>query len=45
MTTLHSLKIPFKGAWLADTSDVEQYLESMRETLLTEIRNGKRIQV
>jgi len=45
VTTLHSLKVPFKGAWLADTSDVEQYLESMRETLLTEIRNGKRIQV
>jgi len=40
-----SIKIPFNKAWLADESDVDRYLESMREALLTEIRNGKRIQI
>ena len=40
-----SIKIPFNKAWLADESDVERYLESMREALLAEIRNGKRIQI
>ncbi len=37
--------IPFSGAWLADESDVDRYLESMREALLEEIRKGKRIQI
>ena len=35
----------FNKAWLADESDVDRYLESMREALLAEIRNGKRIQI
>ena len=30
---------------LADETDVERYLESMREALLDEIRKGKRIQI
>jgi len=35
----------FDKAWLADETDVERYLESMREALLDEIRKGKRIQI
>ena len=40
-----AIKIPFDKAWLADEPDVDRYLESMRETLLAEIRKGKRIQI
>ncbi|MDQ0291496.1 hypothetical protein J3R75_003603 [Oligosphaera ethanolica] len=40
-----SLKVSFDKAWLADETDVERYLESMREALLDEIRKGKRIQI
>jgi hypothetical protein len=40
-----SVRVSFNKAWLADESDVDRYLESMREALLAEIRNGKRIQI
>jgi len=40
-----SIKVVFNKAWLADESDVDSYLASMREALLTEIRGGKRIQI
>lgn len=40
-----SVRISFNKAWLADESDVDLYLNSMREALLAEIRNGKRIQI
>lgn len=40
-----SIKVSFKKAWLADESDVDSYLASMREALLSEIRSGKRIQI
>ena len=40
-----SVRVSFNKAWLADESDVERYLDSMREALLAEIRNGKRIQI
>ncbi len=40
-----SVKVSFDKAWLADETDVERYLESMREALLDEIRKGKRIQI
>ena len=40
-----SVKVFFDKAWLADETDVERYLESMREALLDEIRKGKRIQI
>jgi len=39
------VRVSFNKAWLADESDVDRYLESMRVALLTEIRNGKRIQI
>lgn len=40
-----SVRISFEKAWLADESDVDHYLEAMREALMEEIRNGKRIQI
>jgi hypothetical protein len=40
-----TVRIFFDKAWLADETDVERYLESMREALLEEIRKGKRIQI
>ena len=40
-----SVKVPFDKPWLADETDVERYLESMREALLGEIRKGKRVQI
>jgi hypothetical protein len=40
-----SVKVSFDKAWLADETDVERYLESMRDALLDEIRKGKRIQI
>ena len=39
------VKVSFEKAWLADENDVNRYLESMRESLLKEIRKGKRIQI
>lgn len=39
------INVAFDKAWLADETDVERYLESMRKALLEEIRKGKRIQI
>ena len=43
--TSRSVKVSFDKAWLADETDVERYLESMRKALMEEIRRGKRIQI
>jgi hypothetical protein len=40
-----SVQISFGKAWLANESDVERYLDAMREALLKEIHAGKRIQI
>ena len=40
-----AVQIPFDQPWLTDESDLDRYLESMREALLTEINKGKRIQI
>jgi len=40
-----SIRVPFDKAWLADERDVDSYLKTVRETLLEEIRQGKRIQI
>ncbi|NCO65434.1 MAG: BREX system P-loop protein BrxC [Candidatus Aquicultor secundus] len=40
-----SIKVPFGKAWLADESDVDDYLKSLRDALLKEIKAGKRIQI
>lgn len=45
LVTIHSLKVPFSAAWLADETDVDRYLESMRNALMEVIRKGKRIQI
>ncbi|MBE0507005.1 MAG: BREX system P-loop protein BrxC [Marinospirillum sp.] len=39
------IRVSYDKAWLTDETDVERYLESMREALLEEIRKGKRIQI
>lgn len=39
------VKVSFEKAWLADETDVNRYLESLRQALLEEIRKGKRIQI
>lgn len=43
--TSRSVRVSFDKPWLADESDVERYLESMRKALLVEIKKGKRIQI
>jgi hypothetical protein len=40
-----SIRVSFDKAWLADESDVERYLDSMRKALFAEISSGKRIQI
>jgi hypothetical protein len=40
-----AIQVTFDKAWLADESDVDRFLLSMREALLVEIRDGKRIQI
>jgi hypothetical protein len=40
-----SIRVAFEKAWLADETDVDNYLKSMREALLAEIQKGKRIQL
>jgi hypothetical protein len=42
---VRSVSVRFAKAWLADDTDVDRYLESMRKALLAEIRKGKRIQI
>lgn len=39
------INIQFDKPWLEDESDVDRYLESMREAFLEEIRKSKRIQI
>ena len=40
-----SVRVRFDKAWLADETDVDRYLQSMRQALLEEIGKGKRIQI
>lgn len=40
-----AVRVNFDKAWLANETDVDLYLESMRQALLDEIRQGKRIQI
>jgi hypothetical protein len=39
------VQVSFDKAWLADESDVDQYLSAMRKALLGEIQKGKRIKI
>ncbi len=40
---LRSLHVPYGKAWLADESDVEAYLDAIRNALLEAITQGKRV--
>ena len=40
-----TIKVSYDKAWLSNETDVDRYLEAMREALLEEIRKGKRIQI
>ena len=40
-----AVRVPFDKPWLADETDVDRYLESMRKAFLTEINKGNRIQI
>jgi len=40
-----NIRVDFDKAWLADASDVERYVESMRQALLKAISDGKRVQI
>ncbi len=43
--SIRNLKIPFNKAWLENEEDVDSYLETMRASLLKEIKHGKRVQI
>ncbi|MBX9724057.1 MAG: BREX system P-loop protein BrxC [Candidatus Obscuribacterales bacterium] len=40
-----SIKIVFEKAWLAEVSEVDEYLQLVREAWLEELRKGKRIRI
>jgi len=40
-----SIRVSFDKPWLADESDIDNYIESLREAFLKEIRDGRRIQI
>ena len=39
------LQLDFNKPWLEDETDVDTYMQKMKEALLKEIKNGKRIQI
>ena len=45
IVSLRSTRVPFDKPLLINEADVDSYLDSMRKTLLEEIRKGKRIQI
>lgn len=40
-----SLHVDFDKAWLASDKDVDKYLAALRESIMKEIANGKRVQI
>lgn len=42
---LRTIAVGFNKAWLANETDVDAYLKEMRQVLLEEIKQGKRIQI
>ena len=44
---IHSrhIRVSYDKAWLADESDVDRYIESLRNALLEEIAKGKKVQI
>ena len=43
--TQRALSVAYDKAWLADEADVDEYLAALREALLAQVRDGKRVQV
>ena len=39
------VRVSYDKAWLADQSDVDRFLESMRKALMEEIHKGRRVQI
>ena len=44
-TPVRTISVPFEKPWLASEDDVEEYVKNMRDALIKEIREGKRIQI
>ncbi len=42
---VRQVRASYDKAWLADETDVDRYLDSMRDALMEEIHKGKRVQV
>ena len=40
-----NIRVSFDKAWLANEAEVDQYLQKLREAMLKEIEEGKRIQI
>ena len=45
IVSIRAIRVPFAKHLLTDETDVDTYLQPMREALLEEIRKGKRIQI
>jgi len=42
---IKSIQVPFDKSWLADKTDIDNYLSAMKKILMKEIEAGKRIQI
>jgi hypothetical protein len=42
---IRDLQLDFNKPWLEDETDVDKYIDKMKEALLKEVRDGKRIQI
>ena len=40
-----NLRVAFDKAWLADEGDVDRYLNALREALLVEVQQGRKVQI
>jgi len=40
-----NLRVTFDKAWLADEGDVDRYLSALREALLAEVQQGRKVQI
>ena len=40
-----SLQVAFDKAWLAEEKDVDRYIAALKESIMKEIANGKRVQI
>ena len=40
-----NLKVTYGKAWLATEEDVDRYLESLKDALLKEVQQGRKVQI